>query len=122
MKLSIDFARVTGIRGSTECLCNRCCNCQWLEVDNILAHILRYVFLPGYTTWTFQWEHCIPSLPSQSNVVQETSCVQDDIRGLVQDALGPLNNSEVRDSSPEGDGGGESRKTLGHGIKDSTYK
>lgn len=50
IKSFVYFASVRGIRGTIACPCVRCCNCKRLNVDIVHAHILRYGFLPGYTT------------------------------------------------------------------------
>lgn len=123
VKSFIDFARVRGIRGSIVCPCVKCCNDKWLKVDTVHAHLLRYGFLRGYTTWTFHKEHCIPSPQSQLNSVQETSFVQDDMTGMVRDALGlnylPISNEG---ESRLGEDNDESTENGDHNTEDIAYK
>ncbi|GJV81933.1 tetratricopeptide-like helical domain, DYW domain protein [Tanacetum coccineum] len=105
----IDFARARSIRGIIACPCLKCCLCKCLTVDAAHVDILQYGFLPGYKTWTIHGENSIPSQLSHPNpsIVHETSVGEDDIRGLVRDALGvsslPLNNTHESDSRVEGD-------------------
>ncbi|PWA55777.1 hypothetical protein CTI12_AA424830 [Artemisia annua] len=124
----ISFARATSIRGFIKCPCNRCCCLgKPLDLDKAHAHILRYGFLPGYKEWTVHGEHTISLPPSQSsNVnVEETSFGQEDIRGLVRDALGisslPSDNAELGDTTMEGDTG-ESTESGSHGDEGLLYK
>ncbi|GJS84098.1 putative transposase-associated domain-containing protein [Tanacetum coccineum] len=104
----IDFATARSIRGIIACPCLKCYLCKRLEVDAAHVDILQYGFLPGYKTWTIHGESSIPSQTSHPNpsIVHETSVGEDDIRGLVQDALGasslPLNNTHKSDSRVEG--------------------
>ena len=124
----ISFARARSIRGFIKCPCNRCCCLgKPLDLDKAHAHILRYGFLPGYKEWTVHGEHTISLPPSQSsNVnVEETSFGQEDIRGLVRDALGisslPSDNAELGDTTMEGDTG-ESTESGSHGDEGLLYK
>ena len=102
----IDFARARSIRGTIPCPCLKCCLCKRKAVDAAHAHILQYGFLPGYKTWTIHGENSIPSQHSHPSIVHETSVGEDDIRGLVRDALGvsslPLNNTHESVSILEG--------------------
>ena len=124
----ISFARARSIRGLIKCPCNRCCCLgKPLDLDKAHAHILHYGFLPGYKEWTVHGEHTISLPPSQSsNVnVEETSFGQEDIRGLVRDALGisslPSDNAELGDTTMEGDTG-ESTESGSHGDEGLLYK
>nr|GEX08764.1 basic helix-loop-helix leucine zipper transcription factor [Tanacetum cinerariifolium] len=78
-------------------------------MESAHGDILRHGFLPGYTEWTVHGEHTISLPPSQStNVnVEETFFGQEDIRGLVRNALGinslPLDNTQLGDITIEGD-------------------
>lgn len=103
VKSFIDFARVTAIRGSIACPCYRCCNDKWFDINTVHAHILRFGFLPAYTTWTSHGEYYASSPLSQPSSVLETFPAQDDIRGLVQDAFGVNSLQEQRESRLEGD-------------------
>ncbi|GJU24005.1 tetratricopeptide-like helical domain, DYW domain protein [Tanacetum coccineum] len=85
-------------------------------------------FLPGYTEWTVHGEHTISLPPSQStNVnVEETFFGQEDIRGLVRDALGMnslplLINTQLGDTTIEGDTE-ESTENGDHGDEGVSYK
>nr|XP_043621101.1 uncharacterized protein LOC122592849 [Erigeron canadensis] len=101
----IDFARVKAIRGSIVCPCMRCCNDKWLDADIVHVHILKYGFLPGYTTWTFHGEHCTPPI-SQSTSTQEMFSDRDNMERLIRDALGvtspSLNTEELRNPEVQG--------------------
>ncbi|GJZ97926.1 tetratricopeptide-like helical domain, DYW domain protein [Tanacetum coccineum] len=105
----ISFARVRSIRGLIKCPCNKCCLGKWLDVESAHGDILRHGFLPGYTKWTVHGEHTISLPPYQStNVnVEKTFFGQEDIRGLVRDALGinslPSDNTQLGDTTMEGD-------------------
>nr|GEU91513.1 tetratricopeptide-like helical domain, DYW domain protein [Tanacetum cinerariifolium] len=89
--------------------------------------ILRHGFLPGYTKWTVHGEHNISLPPSQSTNVnmEETVFGQEDIRGLVRDALGinylPSNNTQLGDTMMEGDTE-ESAENGDHGDEGVSYK
>ncbi|GJU47615.1 tetratricopeptide-like helical domain, DYW domain protein [Tanacetum coccineum] len=119
----IDFARARSIRGIIACPCLKCCLCKRLTVDAAHVDILQYGFLPGYKTWTIHGENSIPSQLSHPNpsIVHETSVGEDDIRGLVRDALGvsslPLNNPHESDSRLEGNIN-ESNEEPGQSSKD----
>nr|GEZ77545.1 tetratricopeptide-like helical domain, DYW domain protein [Tanacetum cinerariifolium] len=82
---------------------------KWLDVESAHRDILRHGFLPGYTEWTVHGEHTISLPASQStNVnVEETFFVQEEIRGLVRDALGinslSSDNTQLGDTTIEGD-------------------
>ncbi|GKC33034.1 hypothetical protein Tco_1040328 [Tanacetum coccineum] len=126
-KIFISFARVRSIRGLIKCPCNKCCLSKWLDVKSAHGDILRHGFLLGYTQWTVHGEHNI-SLPlSQStNVnVEETVFGQEDIRGLVRDALGidslPSDNTQLGDTTMEGDTE-ESAENGDHGDEGVSYK
>nr|GEV61035.1 probable LRR receptor-like serine/threonine-protein kinase IRK [Tanacetum cinerariifolium] len=84
-------------------------------------------FLPGYTEWTVHGEHTISLPPSQSTNgnVDETFFGQEDIRGLVRDALGinslPSDNTQLEDTTTKGDTE-ESTKNGDHGDECVSYK
>ncbi|GJX08844.1 hypothetical protein Tco_0196776 [Tanacetum coccineum] len=98
-----------------------------LDVESAHGDILRHGFLPGYTEWTVHGEHTISLPPSQStNVnVEETFFGQEDIRGLVRDALGmnslPSDNTQLGDTTIEGDTE-ESTENGDHGDEGVSYK
>lgn len=123
----ISFARVISIRGLIKRPFNRCCLGDWVTLGKSHGHILRYGFLSGYTEWTVHGEHTISLAPSQSsNVnVEETSYGQEDIRGLVCDALGinslPLDNTQLGDRTMDGDTG-ESSESGDHCDEGVLYK
>ncbi|GJT20562.1 tetratricopeptide-like helical domain, DYW domain protein [Tanacetum coccineum] len=60
-----------------------------MVLESAHGDILRHGFLPGYTEWTVHGEHNISLPPSQSTIVnvEEIGFRQEDIRGLVRDAL-----------------------------------
>ncbi|XP_071731001.1 uncharacterized protein [Rutidosis leptorrhynchoides] len=125
----IEFARVKAIRGSIVCSCPKCCNSKWLSVETVHAHLLRYGFLPGYTTWTFHGELVVDTPLSHSSTVQDTSFGQDDIRGLFHDALGvtylPSDDAHEMDSIVDGDISEPNQnfdhQDSDHSIKGDTY-
>ncbi|GJY66168.1 tetratricopeptide-like helical domain, DYW domain protein [Tanacetum coccineum] len=110
-----------------KCPCNKCCLGKWLDVESAHGDILRHSFLPGYTEWTVHGEHTISLPPSHStNVnVEETFFGQEDIRGLVHDALGinslPSNNTQLGDTTIEGDTE-DSTENGDHGDEGVSYK
>ncbi|XP_071726811.1 uncharacterized protein [Rutidosis leptorrhynchoides] len=124
----IDFARAKSIRGQIVCPCRKCCNFKWLCVETVHAHILRYGFLPGYTKWTFHGEHVIPSSVSHPSFAQETSFGQDDIRGMIHDAIGvsspSFENEQEIDSTIDGDISEpeQNDQNPDHDVKGDTYK
>lgn len=125
----IDFARPRSIRGQIPCPCLKCCLCKRKAVDAAHAHILQYGFLPGYKTWTIHGENSIPSQQSHPSIVHETSVGEDDIRGLVRDALGvsslPLNNTHESVSILEGninESDQETTQSSDHVDKEILYK
>ena len=86
-------------------------------------------FLPGYKTWTIHGENSIPSQHSHPSIVHETSVGEDDIRGLVRDALGvsslPLNNTHESVSILEGninESDQETTQSSNHVDKEIPYK
>ena len=120
----INFARARDIRGSIICPCLRCCNDELLEVDEVHDHLLRYGFLPGYTTWTIHGE--LPTPPaSPSTSVNETSFVEDDMIGLVRDAFGlssfPSNHENTEEVGLDGEVD-ESAETSDQDVEDIPYK
>ncbi|PWA74326.1 hypothetical protein CTI12_AA252980 [Artemisia annua] len=98
----------------------RCCNDELLEVDEVHEHLLRYGFLPGYTTWTLHGELATPPT-SPSTSVHETSFVEDDMIGLVRDAFGlssfPSNHENTEEAGLDGEVD-ESAKTSDHNVED----
>ncbi|GJR22608.1 tetratricopeptide-like helical domain, DYW domain protein [Tanacetum coccineum] len=126
-KSFISFARVRSIRGLIKYPCNKCCLDKWLDLESAHGDILRHGILPGYTEWTVHGEHNISLPPSQStNVnVEETVFGQEDISGLVRDALGinsfPSDNTQLGDTTMEGDTE-ESAENGDHGDEGVSYK
>ncbi|KAM7251440.1 hypothetical protein ACFE04_023323 [Oxalis oulophora] len=92
----INFARVSAVRGEIKCPCLRCCNRKWLNIDIVHKHILSNGFVRGYTIWSLHGEqqstshfdnHLMENLHPTTTTTEETHFDEDDIRGLLHDAL-----------------------------------
>lgn len=82
------------MRGEIIYPCVKCCNRVWLNVDLVHRHILSQGFLPGYTTWIFHGEQWVDSRYQTPYTISHpigasgSRIGEEDIRGLIHDALG----------------------------------
>ncbi|KAM7274651.1 hypothetical protein ACFE04_016517 [Oxalis oulophora] len=84
----IDFAHINAVRSQIKCPCLKCCNLKRLSIDIVHQHILSYGFLSGYTTWTFHGEQHHTSIHPTIPSAKKSPLDEDDINGLLRDALG----------------------------------
>nr|CAD1833485.1 unnamed protein product [Ananas comosus var. bracteatus] len=89
----------SSVRGKIVCPCRKCSNCSSHTPEVVEEHLMWKDFSVGYTEWIFHGESLSASLiesshnifasntPTSTNV-HEGTIGQDDIRGLLRDAIG----------------------------------
>lgn len=111
----------SSVRGKIVCPCRKCSNCSSHTPEVVEEHLMWKGFSVGYTEWIFHGESLSASLiesshnifasntPTSTNV-HEGTIGQDDIRGLLRDAIGipdinlssnPISNEDTMRNSSE---------------------
>ena len=69
----ITFSKAKAVREEIVCLCMKCLNRVWLNMDLVDRHILSRGFLPGDTTCTFHGEQQVGSRYQASQTLSQST-------------------------------------------------